>query len=66
MERIGGGDDLQDGSPTSTGFRLASDFTPDAAGTLPLTGLGVAALFLIGLVLLSGGAAIRRGSVAAG
>ena len=66
MTETGGGPGMFDGSSTSAGFRLASDFTADAAGTLPLTGLGVAVLFLIGLMLLSSGTAIRRGSGAIG
>ena len=48
------------------GMLLAADFTADAAGSLPLTGLGVALLFAMGLLLLTGGGALRRGSVATG
>jgi hypothetical protein len=62
----GGGPDPLDGSSTSGGLRLASDFVADAAGPLPLTGFAVAALFLIGFALLSSGAAVRRGGVASG
>ena len=51
---------------TSGGLMLAADFTANAAGSLPLTGLGIGLLLLMGLLLLSGGGLLRRGSVAAG
>jgi hypothetical protein len=37
-----------------------------AAESLPVTGLGLVALLLAGLALVSSGAAVRRGSLAAG
>jgi hypothetical protein len=49
-----------------TGLRLAADFTQDAAGTLPLTGLRAGLVFALGLMFLMGGGVLRRGSVAAG
>jgi hypothetical protein len=51
---------------TGGGLTLAADFTPDAAGTLPLTGLGAGLLLALGLLLLASGGALRRGSVATG
>jgi hypothetical protein len=62
----GGGTDLLGTSSTTAGLRFASNFVGAGAGDLPLTGLGVMMLLLLGLALLSGGSAIRRGSVAAG
>jgi hypothetical protein len=62
----GGGTDLLGTSSTTAGLRFASNFVGAGAGDLPLTGLGVMTLLLLGLALLSGGSAIRRGSVAAG
>jgi hypothetical protein len=62
----GGGTDLLRTSPTTAGLRFASNFVGAGAGSLPLTGVGVVTLLLLGLSLLSGGTAIRRGSVAAG
>jgi hypothetical protein len=62
----GGGTDRLVASSTTAGLRFASDFVGAAAGELPVTGLGVMTLLLFGLALLSGGCAIRRGSVAAG
>jgi hypothetical protein len=48
------------------GLMLAADFTANAAGSLPLTGLGVGLLFAMGLLLLTSGGVLRRGSAAAG
>ena len=58
--------DILDDSSTSAGLEPASAVLAADAESLPLTGLAVAVLFLTGLALLSGGAALRRGSVAAG
>jgi hypothetical protein len=55
-----------DGSSTSALLRPATSFIAAQAGDLPLTGLGLGALLLMGLLLLSSGTALRRGSVAAG
>jgi hypothetical protein len=57
---------LRDGSSTSASLQPASAVLDTAAESLPLTGLGLVGLLLAGLTLLSGGAALRRGSVAAG
>jgi hypothetical protein len=55
------------GDPVGAGgLMLAADFTANAAGSLPLTGLGVGLLFAMGLLLLTSGGVLRRGSAAAG
>ena len=53
-----GADDLGDGGPGSQVGDVSTVST--AAGTLPLTGAGLAALVGMGLSLVSGGAALRR------
>lgn len=55
-----------DGSSTSALLRPATSFIAAQAGELPLTGLGVGVLLLAGLLLLSSGTALRRGSGATG
>jgi hypothetical protein len=55
-----------DGSSTSALLRPATSFIAAQAGDLPLTGLGLGVLFLMGLLLLSSGTALRRGSGATG
>jgi hypothetical protein len=62
----GPADLLSDGSSTSASLRPVSAVLGAAAESLPLTGLGLLGLLLAGLTLLSSGAALRRGSVAAG
>jgi hypothetical protein len=55
-----------DGSSTNAGFAPVAAVDLAQAGKLPLTGLGLLVLLLAGLLLVSSGAALRRGSVAAG
>ena len=55
-----GADDLGDGGPGSQVGDVST--VSSAAGTLPLTGAGLAALVSMGLSLVSGGAALRRAS----
>ena len=57
---------LSDGSSTSASLQTVAALADEAGGSLPLTGLGLVALLLTGLTLLSSGAAVRRGSPAAG
>jgi hypothetical protein len=59
-------DTLEDGSATSAELRPASAVLGVSAESLPLTGLGVAAMFLAGFLLLSTGTVVRRGRFAAG
>jgi hypothetical protein len=57
---------LSDGSSTSASLQPVAALADEAGGSQPLTGLGLVALLLAGLTLLSSGAAVRRGSLAAG
>jgi hypothetical protein len=59
-------DTLEDGSANSAELRPASAVLGVSAESLPLTGLGVAAMFLAGFLLLSTGTVVRRGRFAAG
>jgi hypothetical protein len=59
-------DTVEDGSSTSAELRPVSAVLGVSAESLPLTGFGLAATFLAGLLLLSSGAVVRRGGFAAG
>jgi hypothetical protein len=59
-------DMLTDGSATNASLRPVAAVLDAAAESLPLTGLGLVGVLLAGLALVSSGAAVRRGSVAAG
>ena len=54
-----------DNSP-GTGLQPVAAVLGARADSLPLTGLGLGALFLMGLLLLASGIAVRRGSGATG
>ncbi|MEA2408666.1 MAG: hypothetical protein QOE69_2785, partial [Thermoleophilaceae bacterium] len=66
MDILEDGGSAGDGSSTNAGFAPVAAVDLAQAGTLPLTGLGLLVLLLAGLLLVSSGFALRRGSVAAG
>ena len=61
-----GFDILDGGDSNGAGLQPVAAVLGARADSLPLTGLGLGALFLMGLLLLGSGIAVRRGSGATG